>query len=175
MQTAVLEKQNNGTSRAVTALRRIVTVLALTGWLAVALLGGRSLSPITIVVFGLCCMMYLILPGLALADWLAPRQKGLTGLFAAVYGCALLAGLHCISVRLGAVWLLVRLILVCCGHSGPLAALAALMIFLCGLLLTGMGVLGGYITRSYDEVKGRPLYIVAERHGFEENEQFDKT
>ena len=76
---------------------------------------------------------------------------------------------------LGAVWLLVRLILVCCGHSGPLAALAALMIFLCGLLLTGMGVLGGYITRSYDEVKGRPLYIVAERHGFEENEQFDKT
>ena len=106
MQTAVMEKQNNGTSRAVTALRRVVTALALTGWLAVALLGGRSLSPITVIVFGLCCMMYLILPGWALADWLAPRQKGLTGLFAAVYGCALLAGLHCISVRLGAVWLL---------------------------------------------------------------------
>lgn len=76
---------------------------------------------------------------------------------------------------LGAVWLLVRLILVCCGHSAPLAAIAALMIFLCGVLLCGMGVLGGYITRSYDEVKGRPLYIISERHGFEESEQSDKA
>ena len=72
---------------------------------------------------------------------------------------------------LGAVWLLVRLILALCGHAGAIASLAGLMIFLCGLVLTGMGVLGMYITRSYDEVQGRPLYIVAEKHGFDEGEK----
>ena len=36
------------------------------------------------------------------------------------------------------------------------------LIFLSGTLLIGMGVLGEYIGRTYDEAKGRPLYIVAE-------------
>lgn len=36
------------------------------------------------------------------------------------------------------------------------------LIFLSGILLIGMGILGEYIGRSYDEAKGRPLYIVAE-------------
>lgn len=36
------------------------------------------------------------------------------------------------------------------------------MIFLSGILLIGMGILGEYIGRIYDEAKGRPLYIVAE-------------
>lgn len=34
--------------------------------------------------------------------------------------------------------------------------------FLSGILLIGMGILGEYIGRLYDEAKGRPLYIVAE-------------
>lgn len=106
METAVLEKPHSSTKNARTAVRRTVTALALLGWLSVALLGGKAVSPVTVLVFGVCCFAYLILPGWALADWLAPRQTGLTGLFAAVYGCALLAGLHCVSVRLGAVWLL---------------------------------------------------------------------
>lgn len=36
------------------------------------------------------------------------------------------------------------------------------MIFLSGIVLIGMGILGEYIGRTYDEAKGRPLYIVAE-------------
>ena len=36
------------------------------------------------------------------------------------------------------------------------------LIFLSGVLLVGMGILGEYIGRIYDEAKGRPLYIVAE-------------
>lgn len=36
------------------------------------------------------------------------------------------------------------------------------MILLSGILLIGMGILGEYIGRIYDEAKGRPLYIVAE-------------
>lgn len=45
------------------------------------------------------------------------------------------------------------------------------LIFLSGVLLLGMGVLGEYIGRSYDEAKGRPLYIVAEGP----EEPFDPT
>ena len=84
METAVLEKPHSSTKNARTAVRRTVTALALLGWLSVALLGGKAVSPVTVLVFGVCCFAYLILPGWALADWLAPRQAGLTGLFAAV-------------------------------------------------------------------------------------------
>ena len=103
METAVLEKPHSSTKNTSALVRRTVTALALLGWLFVAFLGGKAVSPVTVIVFGVCCLAYLILPGWALADWLAPRQTGLTGLFAAVYGCALLAGLHCVGVRLRAV------------------------------------------------------------------------
>ena len=49
--------------------------------------------------------LYLLLPGWALADWLAPKGSS-TPLMTAVYGCALLAGTHCVAVRLGFPWLL---------------------------------------------------------------------
>lgn len=85
-------------------LRRGVTAAALGGWLAIALIGGAS--PAGLLCFAVCCVIYLYLPGRALAAWLAPPIAGTTALFSAVYGCALLAGVHCIAVRLGAVWLL---------------------------------------------------------------------
>jgi dolichol-phosphate mannosyltransferase len=34
--------------------------------------------------------------------------------------------------------------------------------FLSGIMLLGMGVLGVYIGRIFNQVKGRPLYIVSE-------------
>lgn len=43
-----------------------------------------------------------------------------------------------------------------------LATIGIIMVFLAGLVLTLMGILGEYIGRIYDEAKGRPLYIVAE-------------
>ena len=35
--------------------------------------------------------------------------------------------------------------------------------FLCGILLFGMGVLGIYISRIFEQVKGRPLYVIKDR------------
>ncbi|MFM8758203.1 MAG: glycosyltransferase, partial [Methylophilaceae bacterium] len=38
------------------------------------------------------------------------------------------------------------------------------MMFLSGVQLLFIGILGEYLARVYDEVKGRPPYIVAEVH-----------
>ena len=47
------------------------------------------------------------------------------------------------------------------------ASLMSVMLFSNGLLFIGIGVIGEYLARIFDEVKGRPLYLVAERQGFE--------
>lgn len=43
------------------------------------------------------------------------------------------------------------------------ASTAILILFLGGVQLLGIGILGEYIARIFDEVKGRPNYVVAER------------
>lgn len=107
MPTAVIEPKMQ-TRRAAPAggrvvLRRICTMLSLVGWAAVSLLSGASLPGM--LGFAAACFLYLLLPGWALADWLAPKGSS-TPLMTAVYGCALLAGTHCVAARLGFPWLL---------------------------------------------------------------------
>lgn len=45
------------------------------------------------------------------------------------------------------------------------ASLIVSIAFFAGMQLISLGVLGEYIARIFDEVKGRPLYLIAERTG----------
>lgn len=68
----------------------------------------------------------------------------------------------------GGIWLIVLLILLLAGRPGPgTLAIGGLLLLLSGLIIGCTGILGAYISRIYDEVRGRPLYIIAERDGFD--------
>jgi polyisoprenyl-phosphate glycosyltransferase len=53
------------------------------------------------------------------------------------------------------------------GGTSGFPTLIISILFLGGIQLISLGVLGEYLGRMYEEVKGRPLYIVAEEIGFE--------
>lgn len=60
--------------------------------------------------------------------------------------------------------------------NSPVTGMATIMIaifFLGSVQLVCIGILGEYIGRIYDEVKGRPLYTLAEIAGFENSPQKD--
>lgn len=74
---------------------------------------------------------------------------------------------------LGLAWLaasgllvLVLLVLALLGQPGGLWWLASLIGIGFGCTLSAIGLVGSYLARVYDEVKGRPLYIVAQTQGF---------
>lgn len=46
-----------------------------------------------------------------------------------------------------------------------------LLLIIGSILMISLGIIGYYIARIYDEVKGRPKYIVSSRIGFEERER----
>jgi polyisoprenyl-phosphate glycosyltransferase len=49
------------------------------------------------------------------------------------------------------------------------AATLASVLFIGAVQMLSLGIIGEYVGRIYDEVKGRPLYIVAEALGFDED------
>lgn len=62
---------------------------------------------------------------------------------------------------------LILLIALIFGAQGGLWWLAMLMLLCTGCVLSALGIVGEYIARIYDESRGRPLYIVTEAIGFE--------
>ena len=48
------------------------------------------------------------------------------------------------------------------------ASLLIVMLFFNGLLLLSNGIQGEYIARIFEEVKGRPLFVVGKKWGFDE-------
>ena len=71
---------------------------------------------------------------------------------------------------LGGLTLLVLLIMALAGQSGGGWWLASLLMIGFGSTLASIGIAGSYLARVYDEVKQRPLYIVADTRGFDEAE-----
>ncbi len=51
------------------------------------------------------------------------------------------------------------------------ASILACVLFLNGIMLIILGVLGEYVGRIYDEVKGRPLYLIQEKRNFAQMQQ----
>jgi len=68
----------------------------------------------------------------------------------------------------GLIFLILLIALIFGGGSG-LWWIAMLMLLCTGCVLSALGIVGEYIARIYDESRGRPLYIVTEALGFEEN------
>jgi len=82
----------------------------------------------------------------------------------ATYLGFIIAGLSALAARLV---IFARLFMGTTPFRGQATTLVTVL-FLGGVQLITLGIIGEYLGRLYDEVKGRPLYVVREALGFEE-------
>lgn len=69
------------------------------------------------------------------------------------------------------IYMVVLIILKLCGVLSTVlgwTSIVAISLFFNGLILMILGILGSYIGRIYEEVKGRPLYVIQDKINFEE-------
>ena len=72
-----------------------------------------------------------------------------------------------VMTALGGLMGLILLILLLFHTQGGLWWIASLILLSGGAILLCMGIQGRYLARVYEEVKGRPLYVVGDTRGFE--------
>ena len=84
------------------------------------------------------------------------RLMGIAGL--ALASLSILAAILMPIVKLLGIW----------DFATGITTLGVLLLFLTGCQFIGLGILGAYIGRIYDEVKERPKFIVEYSVGFEE-------
>ena len=73
------------------------------------------------------------------------------------------AGVALLALVYGA-WIVLKTLLFGVDVPG-FASLLTAVLFMGGIQLLGIGVLGAYLGRVYDETKGRPIYLVRRRYG----------
>lgn len=69
------------------------------------------------------------------------------------------------------IYMVVLIILKLCGVLSTVlgwTSIVAISLFFNGIILMILGILGNYIGRIYEEVKGRPLYVIQDKINFEE-------
>lgn len=79
----------------------------------------------------------------------------------------IIGGLVSLSALLFLIYLIIKTLVFGVDTPGY-ATIMVTMLMLGGIQILGLGVMAQYIGRIFIEVKHRPLYFVAEQHGFEE-------
>ena len=82
------------------------------------------------------------------------RLSTFVGVFVAFFSFA--AGLVAVYLRLS------KILIIPLGWTSTIVVIS----FLSGVILLMLGIVGEYIARIYDEIKGRPQYIVRQKIGF---------
>ena len=77
----------------------------------------------------------------------------------------------CLVTLISVLYALVLVIQLTLGKpASGFSALLTVMVFLGGVQLVSVGVIGQYIARIFDDTKNRPLYVVRQRYGFHQHD-----